>query len=638
MVDLENTGINDQAPAQSAIGLKPGQTSAIPPAKGIEPGSATPIPQYPGGPDTSVIPQNPQTPNIIPQQSGETGAAAVPSRAEQRAIGYELESVKSPFGLPGADETGALSRQYIENKIADYGSASDARKLTPDEANKLYPGMPVPFSEPVDPFVAHMQYQNVQRWQKMQEWKDRGGATPGWDFLMGLGGGVLDPLNATLAAITGGLGEVAPALRTLPGVWATNFGMNLTSGAIAGKRMEAEHVAPFSIPETIGGAALGATAGTAIHFGLGALFKAFSEVKKLTPELQEKAVKTAITQDEIGAKPDLSSIDGDYNSRIRGETNDGPSGYRLTPITSVSDRPYYLGRDSQGSVVTLDSLGHGLQGTDHGEAMNNLSKQMAKVTLNDNVKLLNLDQKMSPVELKELLGPESQKLIKLDEVQGGMSLREVMDQLQQKGLEVPQEPGKALEIAGRPVNPENPMPDLLQMFQERMQEKGYQGYQYQGRDSQGIAIDNRIHIFPDSMREMLSGQTTVEGEAAKQITHQDIESNPEVSPQISESKQAEINESMKDPANSKYADPELDKDIHDLRHGPMLNNEPDAMDDTVKQIHQEATAALSKMATEEGPHAEFAKQALEELKKSEVLNKQMLDMMKRIADCAGGSS
>lgn len=95
---------------------------------------------------------------------------------------------------------------YARSSAIKELESGGATKLSPVEANKLYPGMPTPFREPVNPYVAQMLYDTEKEKAELQ-WKISRGPTDGWSktkqFGVGLLAHALDPAEFGVGAVAG---------------------------------------------------------------------------------------------------------------------------------------------------------------------------------------------------------------------------------------------------------------------------------------------------------------------------------------------------------------------------------------------------------------------------------------------------
>jgi hypothetical protein len=204
--------------------------------------------------------------------------------------------------------------------------------LSPDQANKQFPGMPTPFNEPIYPEVAKLQYDHYQRQKDLQDWVTAGAPMPTWmQFGAGVAGSLPDPTNLLF-------GEVAAPLEALAGVARAGKLAKLSvefGGALGfNKAMEeamkpverSEHLAPQdSTPlDTLEGTV--ATMG--LFHGIKLMGDSFatgvSYFKNTPPELQTQNARTALAQHEAGVNMNLSPGDLETNARLHGSDPENP--------------------------------------------------------------------------------------------------------------------------------------------------------------------------------------------------------------------------------------------------------------------------------------------------------------------------
>lgn len=213
----------------------------------------------------------------MPFNFGQDEESSYQSQLETRPVptSYEEASQATQEESFLGTAVGLLTRNYALNELQNQTSA----RLSPEEANEKYPGMDVPFREPVSPYVA--QYKHDQFMEKRQrEEKILNGPSDVWSKTKMMGVGVLthllDPIE-TGANIMGG--------------WAV--GGAIKAGAF-GSRAAAV-------------AAQGARASFAARVGLGVAENATSELAFNTAQ----GLGEAITSAREGVEVDPIDILGD---------------------------------------------------------------------------------------------------------------------------------------------------------------------------------------------------------------------------------------------------------------------------------------------------------------------------------------
>lgn len=578
-------------------------------------------PTPPGGPGAGKALDTPLPNEQSRFNNGEQGAASIrASRWDSWAAGWEQQSNKAAIGLPGADEPGALSRMAISAGIQNYSDKSGGPIMDADAANKMYPGRPEPYTAPVSQMVAQLEYNDRQRMAKIAAWKNSSGPTPFTDFAQGLIGGFADPLNAALMAAAGpvvgalGLGEATGAAKL-----ATRFGENLGINAVTGAATYAAEKQEGGAP-TVGGAVRGAVegavGGTLFGYGLDALsagFKgALSRFRSESPDTQARVTKEVIAAMDKNTTPVLDSQNAVLEQRRVGVTQDGQNIQRITPPAEMPTQAFAAKDGSGNPAVFHDGLGPGTQLTSSGDVANNKVSNpegtkpghIGETTVNPE-KLLNVDknatadyeskdsflkalEEKSSVDLKDLVGNE----------------QSVQDVIKNLG-----------DWAGHEDIPE----DILQQAQEVAKAQGFEGYSLLRKADDGSPIDHVAHMFDENYP----------------VTGQVSQANPEITPKLPTDPDMVSPQATQNPPGSVYSTPEIDKEVHDLKHGPALNSTPEYMDPYVKDIFDQAHAELTKLAET----SDTAKEALEQLQRLNADSKQQGDMAKRLADCvAGGMS
>ena len=171
------------------------------------------------------------------------------------------------------------------------------------------------------------------------------------------------------------------------------------------------------------------------------------------------------------------------------------------------------------------------------------------------------------------------------------------------------------EWAGHEGVPE----DILQQAQDVAKTQGFEGYSLLRKDADGSPIDHVAHMFDENYP----------------ITGQVSQANPDIVPKLPADTEKPGPEATQNPPGSVYSTPEVDKEVHDLKHGQSLNSTPDYMDPFVEQMESQATDQLKQMS-EDSPVAKQALKELEGLRRQAATDKQTADMAKRLADCVTG--
>lgn len=206
------------------------------------------------------------------------------------------------------DETeSAVLMQYLGRKQEREFTGT---KLTADEANKLYPGMPKPFDGPVDPVLANLSYSEFKRREAHRVWMDRGPETGlPFEFSSGFAASFFDPANQALNLATAGMFSVAKVPLKFGGILAENILQSVATEALVRKRL-ADEQQPKSAADSAASVAIGSAAGTALHYGIGflasrsevALAKTKEHITALPPGRVRATLMRFIKASESGQK------------------------------------------------------------------------------------------------------------------------------------------------------------------------------------------------------------------------------------------------------------------------------------------------------------------------------------------------
>lgn len=553
------------------------------------------------------VPLNTRSEDLV---SGVQEKEIIPTTTQKIGAVLGLTSDKSAFGIPFpglADESpGALLRARAESLANDEAQQKGVARISPDEANKRFPGMPVSFNEPVNPFVAELQYNSQKHREKMQEWASRGTPLPwGVETAVGIAGGVFDPVNLMSMYLTGGASKALGLSRTVLSTFGENLAINAATGVISYKQEKQEHQ-DVSLSDAAQQAVFGAVGGTALHYAAGAVFRALNgaadHIRRTPKDIQEQNLKSAMAQHESGSVIDITPSNIEVSSRARGDMEGQRSQYRFTPSEHPSDRPYYAAQGSDGIPADYLNLGPGIQAVDDGMVANNrISVEGGKVAQMDvppDAKMLDIEQPASSMDQKFIQELEKKSDIKID-IQQGESIKDVLSRL-----------GQMAESGDAPH-------DILSQVQDLAKTEGYSGYKYVLGDEASGTQKNGIHLFDEN----------------HQPTDISI-GDPALTPTRSGSDIEAQNQRMNDPAASKYHTAETEKAIHDYKHESSLNSTPDYMDPIIKEQYESTLAMLDEMAKE---NPELKEELRESLDHGMAIDKQESSVVEKLANCFGGN-
>lgn len=568
-------------------------------------------PAMTGLPSDKSVSQQPVSDQTQQFKNGEQADQIKPSRWDKWAAGWDLLSNKSPIGLPGSDEVGALPRWGIKQDVQSYSDESGGPTLSADKANKMYPGRAEPYAAPVSEMVAQLEYNDRQRIQKINEWKNAGGETPYTDFAQGLVGGFADPLNMALGMVAGpagklmGLGGATSFAGKFAARYAENLGVNAATSAITYGVEKSEGQNP-SLGDTAKQAAEGALGGTIFNTAFGALLERF---KAESPATRERITKEVVAAMDRNTTPNLEAQSQVLEQRRMGAIQDVSNIRRTVPDVS-NQTIYHAAVDAHGSkAVFEDGLGQGTQVHSNPDRVNNSVSdpeggkpgRIGETSLPEGSKTLDVDKPAS----SDYEGEKS--FLKALEEKTGVSIGDAIEGSSQISVkDVIKELG---DMAGHNDVPE----DILEQAQQVAKEQGYSGYSFLDKAQDGSNVGRVAHMFDENLP----------------ITGEESHANPDVTPKLTSDQQSQLDQEQNNKQSSAYSDPETDKAVHDLRHGPVLNSTPDYMDQFSKDIEDQAKNELAKFAET----SDSAKAGLDELKRMTADGKQQSAMAKALADC-----
>ena len=497
---------------------------------------------------------------------------------------------------------------FAERAVHEYLANNTGPKLTPDELNKQFPGMDVPFSQNETAASAKIKWDHNQYQKKLADFATYGDPLP-WTakVAIGLGVNVFNPANIAAFAGAGalaGIGEGAGLLETAAHSLST-MGVLEYAGFKQAKNEQENPSIAGAVENTI----IGGAVGTGLHFALDALgdfSKASKETLQSVPkDVLEANAKTALAQSESNARIDLTEGHAIAQARINGDLEGQNSPYRFTPMQHPSDRSMYGASSGSGepSNVHGTDLGPGRALTDDGVQANNHVPDglVGEFHLKPEQKFLDVEQSASSPEIKQFHDAIESKLggeTKLD-IQPDESIKDVLSRL-----------GEMAESGDAPH-------DILSQVQEIAKQEGFEGFKGVQETPDG-SQKNFVHLFDD-----------------KAMPTNIYDSNPDIVPKVQPD---QIQQTMKDaqrPENGAFSTPEIQKDVHDLRHGPSLNSNstPDYLDPIVKEKYDSAMQQLQTLA-KESPEI---KEQLEGLKRLSATDAQEKATLEKFADCVTGS-
>jgi hypothetical protein len=401
----------------------------------------TPLPQDQVGLQTQLTPSvDPTLGSKAAFKAGDLEAGIGPATAwDKYKAAMELAISDAPTGVPGlgADDlingtwTRAAARWATERQL----DAEGRTKISPQEANQKYPGMPKPFNEPIHEEIASLQWSENERKNKYREYIRRGGGLNAAEEMLTGAPTMLDPVNVLAAMATGGAAKALGVGKSVTANLAENAISNLAVDVPTHFMQKAEGQDP-SIEATVFGSLGGAMLGTAAHYAGSAMWKKLSRMKDNLPtSLKEEGIRTAVAQVAMGKNVDVEHIVAQNELRRSGVAENVDPRQVGAPLEQGT---VFGAHGSDGANIPLSD--HGVDGvhvTEHPDVANNVasnpdgltSGSVVRYKLDENAKLLELDKPASPdlkTSIESKLGPELASKLDITEK---TTPNEIMDQL-----------------------------------------------------------------------------------------------------------------------------------------------------------------------------------------------------------------
>jgi hypothetical protein len=489
-------------------------------------------------------------PQVEPEfHSGDQEKGIRPNRWEKFTSMVTDTAMSGPVGNVFGDDGGFIDRWMTERLLVRDGVARKQTKLTPEEANRLYPGMPEPFSEPVYPEVAALRAAHNKRKRHLEEWIGRGPESGlGLSLAAGAASGLLDPLSVAVDVGTGFATKGLQAGKALKLLAAENLATSAAFEVPSYLQAKWEGQNP-----QLGESAINVAAGTLLGTALG--FAAYGVGKRLD---NPKALATAIAQHEAGKKIDVTAHAEVDAARARGDLANG-----ATPNPREEGKLYAAVDPETGEAVNLGESIPGTVLTDSPEVANNAAVRNGKagtiqeVRVKPEARYLDIDQPASSPEVQAFIEAFRERTGTTLEVEEGMTLRGFMESMEN-------ELGDPASIGEAHVE-----------FRQVAEELGYDGYTIsRGRSKSVLQFDEK-KLEP--------------GEA--------MDANPDVAPTETPEQLEAIKRGLTDPNKSPEASGELDQELDELAAAPQ----PDikVQDPEVAAVATEALAMLKKAADED---------------------------------------
>jgi hypothetical protein len=379
---------------------------------------------------------------------------------------------------------GSVIKEYIARTAPE-----SKTKLSADDANRLYPGLPNKFTEEVDPVQAQFAYNEFQRRQSFQAWKDRSNTGLPFDFSAGMAAGFYDPVNVALNYATAGVFGALKTEMTLGKVVASNLLQNTAIEAMSQRALGREQQG-HSLEDAALNVVSGAAGGTLFHYGLGALGsmteagldRAKVELNKMPPGRARQVLVRLIKATEGGQRLSPAAAEMESPTGRAGATQVAPegtdAGFVPGVLNSPSERQFYAPEHGEtGTAVPVGSDDYGATAvTDNPTHARNAAAGDSEAT-NGTVRKVDFpaDSNFLPLETK-IEDPVVQSVI---------------SDLKASGVEIRLPKGSDLQhllMAAKEQGPEN-----VAKIRESMQKQGVDGYTE--RVSTPAGNSNITHVF-----------------------------------------------------------------------------------------------------------------------------------------------
>jgi hypothetical protein len=569
--------------------------------------------------DESGVPRTPPQTGVFEDQAGESQLGVQPTYWQKfwSQAGSDFSAAPSM----------ALGMLDLQGSLIQEGIMSGQNKLTPDQANKLYPGLPEPFTHSVYPDVAKLIFDENNKKKRLQAWTDRGPELgTGARFAAGAFT-ALDPLNImggfAAGEVTGGLGiarGLKGGLRGIGAVFGENLAVN-TAGTLPGLAVEKVQQQKLASGYDIGANVVGGAAlGTGLHLALDAAFgRAANEAQHISAAEHEKNLKAAIEQHEAGAKIDMTPAETLRTVKETGLPAKGiPPEHTYLKIDDPRQVYYYTPVDPQSQWVGASKEFGGITGSDNLQLAHNLAPEshipgkVIQSEITDNARVVDADQPVST--LFEGLDKE-QAIEKIEGILGKGRRAETYAEIFKKVIQGEGTVGdvyRAFEnLPHNQILPANEVP--LATFRKVADGLGIDVVSFRG-ELEGKPLDNRILVLND--------------QALNPVDIHDV--NPASVPSYDQHAQAALSDQVHEPIREREYDPTLiEKTTADSTK--TVEQIQTQADDYVKQLEQNALKDLEERA-KANPDVE---EHLSEINAKHKSEKQFAESVKMMAECLG---
>lgn len=436
--------------------------------------------------------------------------APVVDSVDQYAAAKELAIVDTGVNL--------IQRLFSTNELENTGVA----KISPEEANKRFPDMPTPFREDVNPYVAQLQYDKIQRKMELER-KVSQGPQDSWSKTKVIGAGLiahaLDPLEFGAGAFIGwgvgglaargafgtriaataarvGAGEASVLTRTSFNIaeqGVGNFAQNIGQEALQARAQAKEGIPDLrSNDDILTDIAFNTFAATALGVGVKEGAFQLKGIKRMlrstSPEADLAIARATIGNVENDIRPDIQPM----LKTLAQETSVNPKHFGENPYVfekGIEGKKLYVATRTAGpdigsanTVPLGDDFGMGVHVSDNpgvanAAAARSMSDSVGAVHEVDVGKLnaIDLDVKPDPV-LAEPLGAVLKAMGEDPSLTESMSTKDILKMIQNA------------------VDSEHLPEDTMQTIKQSFQERGYNAMTSDSRSHMGFEHEPHNHV------------------------------------------------------------------------------------------------------------------------------------------------
>ena len=517
-------------------------------------------------------------------------AGIKPTRGEQFVSLAQQALAESPFGIPGVSESGAWARFLVQSEMEARFDREKREKLTKDQANSQYPGMPVPFSEDVYPEVAQLRYDDFKRRQSQQAWIESG---PEFGFGTQLLAGAttaFDPVNMAFNILGGAALKAVGVPLKAATVFAENLAGNLAADVPSYIQQKREGQ-DINLKDVL----IQDTAAAVVGTGIFKTMDAFgARLRKTTPEVEQKtALKAVIAQHENGAKIDTAPAAKLRAARAIGKVQPGTEAlapaYQMKEVAHPSETVFYAVADDGatrygGRVLEENGI------VANNRAVGGNVDVIEQVQVKEGAKILDLEKTIADPETKTFMEAIRAKVgdDAFDGIESDFTIRQALDVIEER---IDSGDIKASDT----------------LIKDTATEQGYKGMKYV--DTDGDSPRNVVSVLDDEVLESM----------------QQMQANREITPRLTPEEIRAENAKINAPESSKFADADIDKELAEIRQSATSE-----ADEEVILRHRAQEAERRLIAKKDEPAVQ---EKLTEIELERQQAKQLEQVMQTYADC-----